>query len=1244
MSTENTHTEPEISDVNIAQMIQQAVQLHNAGQLEQAEAIYIQVLTIDPDNSDALNLAGVIGYQIQNYSVGEELIKRAISINSNVPHYYNNLGIIFRAQNKFDEAIFCYQEALALNSDYAEANNNLGIIYQMQGKFEEATVYFQTALELQPNYVDAFYNLGAIYRQQNKLSQAMECYQQVIRLMPDNVNAHLYLANLLVQTDNLPQAVQHYQQAIKLKPDFVEAYYNLGTTLTELQRYKEATECFEQAIVLNPEFPEVYNNLGNVLKKQSKLSEAVENYQKALALNPGLVEIYNNLGTVCIQQKTYSKAVEHLQQAVALKSDYFEAHDNLAFAYRQLNRFEESMAASRKALEINPNFLEGLNNFGGLLTELHQLEEAVNCYQKALSIKPDFAEAHFGLSFALLKQGKLSEGFSEAEWRFQTIVNDNYTALQKPRWDGSPLEGKTLLVHWEQGFGDSVQFVRYLPYIQGGKVILACQFALEKLLSNVTGADRVIPNLLQHEPDIEYDTWVSLISLPYVLGTTLENIPNQVPYLTIDPDKVAYWQTRFSAQQLNVGIAWSGNPIHQRDRTRSCLLQDFMRLAEIEGVQFYSLQKGEAANEAVNTPFPLISLSDELQDFSDTAAVISCLDLVISVDTVVTHLAGALAKPVWVLLSKGSDWRWLEDREDSPWYPTMRLFRQPEFGDWQTVLTQMRGALAEIVAVQQNNPERLLNQAITLHQAGQFAAAEVLYQRILTLQPDHPHALHLLGAMAAQYTHYEKAIKLIQKAIAIDDSQAIFYGNLASVLKETGELTAAIEHYQTALNLAPEYADVYSNLGNLYSEIGEFEQAIEAHQQALKLAPQNAQIHSNVLYALNYMPNYDRAAIFAEHQTFNQQHALVTQSPIKDTNANRKLRIGYLSPDLRYHSVAYLIQPILANHDHSKFEIICYYTWLQEDSLTQHLKQYMDQWITCFELSDEALADRIRADQIDILVDLSGHMADNRLRVFAQKPAPVQMTFLGYPNTTGLTAIDYHITDNYFDPPEFDQFHSEKPIRLPHSYYSYHPIVETPQINALPALTKGHLTFGCFNNFAKINANMIALWIKLLQAMPEAKLVVKTKTLKDKIIQQQFKNKFIKCGITPDRLILGYLPSTEETLAAYRQIDVALDTFPYNGATTTCQALWMGVPVVTLAGETHVSRAGLSILSTLKLSEWITYDIESYLKFCVKLSTNWAYLQHLRATLRETMLNSPLMNGKLQATALEEIYQQAFFE
>ena len=1244
MSTENFPTDSNASELNINQLMQQAVQLHNAGQLEQAEALYIQVLSIDPNHSDALNLAGVIGYQIKNYPIGEELIKRAININPNVPHYYNNLGIIFRAQDKFGEAIFCYQQALALNPNYAEANNNLGTVYQAQKKFDEAILYFQTAIELQPNYIDAFYNLATIYRQQGKRKQAIENYTHVIRLAPNTANAHLYLANLLTQTGELTLAVQHYQTLIELQPDLVDAYYNLGTTFIDLHRYKEATECFQKAIELNPNSAEAYNNLGNVLKKQNRLKEAISHYQKALEINPKLVEVHNNLGTVRMQQKLYTTAVEHLQQAVALKPDYFEAHDNLACAYRQLNRFDEAIAAHRRALDINPNFLEGLNNCGGLLSEINQLEEATDYYQKALALKPNFAEAHFGLSFILLKQGKLSEGFAEAEWRFQTIVNDNYTALQKPRWKGEPLEGKTLLVHWEQGFGDSIQFVRYLPYIQGGKVILACQFALEKLLNNVAGADQVIPNLLQHEPEVEYDTWVSLMSLPHVLNTTLETIPNQVPYLASNPDKIAYWQTRFSSQTFNVGIAWSGNPQHQRDRSRSCALQEFSELAGIEQVQFYSLQKGDAANEAVNSPFPIISLSNELQDFTDTAAVISCLDLVIAVDTVVAHLAGALAKPVWVVLSHGSDWRWLEDKTDSPWYPTMRLFRQSEPGNWHSAFLHIKEALANEVEAHQNNPERLLNQAIELHQAGQFAQAETLYQRILSLQPNHPHALHLLGAMAAQHTHYEKAIALIQQAIAVDNNQPIFYGNLASVLKETGQLTTAIEHYQRALTLAPDYADAYSNLGNLYSDIGEFDKAIDMHRQALKLAPQNAQIHSNLLYALNYMPHYDRAAIFVEHQQFNQQQAVAfaTESPSRNAAPNHKLRIGYVSPDLRYHSVAYLFQPVLANHDRSKFEIICYYTGLQQDTITQYLKQFADQWVDCFELVDQALADRIREDKIDILVDLSGHMADNRLLVFARKPAPVQMTFLGYPNTTGLTAIDYHITDNYFDPPEFDAFHSEQPIRLPHSYYTYHPIVETSQVNALPALTKGHLTFGCFNNFAKINADMIALWVKLLQAMPEAQLVVKTKVLQDEVIQQRFKNEFIKYGIAPDRLILGYLPSTEETLAAYRQIDVALDTFPYNGATTTLQALWMGVPVITLAGQTHVSRAGLSILSTLKLSEWITYNPEDYLKFCTKLSNNWAYLQHLRATLRDSLLNSPLMDGKAQAVALEEIYQQVF--
>lgn len=539
------------------------------------------------------------------------------------------------------------------------------------------------------------------------------------------------------------------------------------------------------------------------------------------------------------------------------------------------------------------------------------------------------------------------------------------------------------------------------------------------------------------------------------------------------------------------------------------------------------------------------------------------------------------------------------------------------------------------------------NLGVVYQKQGQLLEAVASFQQALALNSNYLAAHHNLGVTLRKLDRLEEAFACFQRVLALNPQDDQAHHELGNIFDAQCQFESAITSFERALALNPQAIEAYLNLGNTYKNQGLIAQAIANYQQALEINPHYANAHHNRLFVLNYSLEYDQAAVFAAHQTFNKQLAkplaAIIPPHLNDPAPLRRLKIGYVSPDFREHSVAFFIAPIFQHHDHQQFEIIAYYNYEESDQITAQLQEEADQWVNCVNLSDEALVKKIRGDQIDILVDLAGHTAHNRLLVFASKPAPVQVTYLGYPNTTGLTTMDYRITDHYTEPMGTgDAFFTEQAVRMPHSYFCYAPLVEeTPLCHDLAVDRHGYLTFGSFNNFSKINAQVISLWAELLQAIPTAQLLIKNKSLIALSVQQSLLEQFAGFGIEPQRLKLSaYKFSRHEHLTQYHAVDIGLDTFPYNGATTTCEALWMGVPVVTLVGERHAARMGLSILSAVGLTELVAYTPTEYIDICVKLASNWDYLRQLRQTMRERMQTSSLMDGENFTRQLEAAYRE----
>lgn len=618
---------------NLAETYRRGFAAHQAGRLSEAEQAYRDVLALEPDHADALHLLGVVAHQVGRDDIAAEHIERAIARSPRRPEFHNNLGLVFNRLGRSAEAEARLLAALRLKPKYPDALNNLGIALAAQGRHDEAAATYRRALKLQANYPDACNNLGLAYW---ALGRAGE-------------------------------AEARFRAALTLRPDFAEAHGNLGIVLAAQGRASEAEASYRAALRLKPEYRDALNNLGVLLSDLGRWTEAEDYLREAVRLSPDLAEGYRNLGAV----------LTHLKRAV------------------------EAEPMLRVAARMAPESPEAHFNLGAALHDLRRLGEADCAYLEALRLKPDFADAHNNRAYSLLLAGRYAEGWREYEWRWRTsAMAGGRREFDAPRWLGEPLEGRVLLLHAEQGLGDTLQFCRYARLITGAsRIVLEVQAPLVRLLRSLPGDMEIVA---QGEPLPQFDLHCPLMSLPLALEATAPDIPGDTPYLWADPVEAARWRERLAGfGGPRVGLVWAGNPhtgfarFAAVDARRSMALAEMAPLAQVAGVQWVSLQTGAAAAQAQMPPngMTLADFSGELKDFADTAALIEALDMVISVDTAVAHLAGAMGKPVWMLNRYDSCWRWLLNLETNAWYPTMRIFRQPAPGDWASVLRRVANAL-----------------------------------------------------------------------------------------------------------------------------------------------------------------------------------------------------------------------------------------------------------------------------------------------------------------------------------------------------------------------------------------------------------------------------------------------------------------------------------------------------------------------------------------------------------------------
>ncbi len=571
-----------------------------------------------------------------------------------------------------------------------------------------------------------------------------------------------------------------------------------------------------------------------------------------------------------------------------------------------------------------------------------------------------------------------------------------------------------------------------------------------------------------------------------------------------------------------------------------------------------------------------------------------------------------------------------------------------------------------------------LKEALSLYDEGKLEKSELLLNHILEKDSENVKALFTLGLIKFSLKEYNRAFEYLDKAYNISNDDIIkiqlavvlhrlgkyskaqilyeeilnnqpenisILNNLCAIKLLFGKLTEAKILAEKTIRLKPNYIDPYINLGNILKDSGNIKDAVKYYREALKIDPQNKVALSNLLLAIHYSTN-SKKQIYQKHLEWEANTIPNKERIIKHNfSVDRKINVGYISGDFKKHSVSYFIEPILANHNKNEFNIFCYSDVINPDPVTIKLKSYATTWHATNHLNNKDLITLIRNENIDILVDLAGHTASKRLKIFSDGSAPIQITYCGYPDTTGLKNMDFRITDEIADPSDSDQYYTEKLIKMKKCFLCYWPAKNTPKIEATPAIKNGHITFGSFNHLSKLSDETIELWSNILLKVKNSSIILKAKQFSDEQVKETIIGKFVKHGVKDCNInLISHVSSHNEHLACYNQIDIALDPFPYNGTTTTCEALWMGVPVITLYGYNHAGRVGGSLLINIGLKSLVTHDHETYIKTAIFLSDNINRLNGFRMGLRQSVINSSLCDAKGFTMELEEIYKNIIKE
>jgi tetratricopeptide (TPR) repeat protein len=835
------------------------------------------------------------GLRLINSGQAEEalpLLRRAVALNPQSPDYHHNLGVAYAHRNRLDEAIAEFREALRLKPEGTSALSNMGLALAHQGKIDEAAAAFLECLRLEPNAVEARHRL----------------------------------ANVLRNARRAAEAIPHLEEAVKLRPESAELHHSFGLALADAGKSEEAIAQYREALRIQPKYADALNNLGIVLQNIGQSEEAVACYRKALRIRPHSSETYNNLGVALAARELHEDAIMAYRSALQLAPKSAAAYSNLGNAFRQVGLVDDAIVALEQALQLNPTYAEGHNNKAVALVQAGDQAAAVACYDRALKLKPDYADAYLNRALARLLLDDYEGGLEDYEWRWKR-PGRAMPKWGRPAWDGDDPVGRTILLWGEQGLGDTLQYCRYARLLakRGATPLLCVPELLVRLLRTMPGVAKVESSSERLPP---FSAHAPLMGMPRLFKMrSLDEAPAPVPYLSADPDVAAACRERVRAgADLVVGVVWRGNPKYAGDKIRSAAPELFAPLAGIAGARVVSLMK-EATDEERAAAQAADIGATAWTDFAEAAAAFVNLDLVISVDTAAAHLAGALALPVWIALPSAPDMRWGLGRDDSPWYPTARLFRQERRADFAPVFARIvdelgllvrrglrprqsvgKSALAEslqarglallgegrkeeavtylrdAVRLKPKSPAMRLNLGVAFAQIRKLDDALREFRKNVELDPDSALGHANLGLAYIQANRHAEAIDVLEKAARLDAGSADVFNHLGIALAQLGRDEEAAGAYARAIEIRPGYHAPHTNLGNLLRSQGKLEAALACYEEALRLCPTEPDIYNNRAIAYDSMRETERALA-------DYDHALALDPAHAETRFNRALAL-----------------------------------------------------------------------------------------------------------------------------------------------------------------------------------------------------------------------------------------------------------------------------------------------------------------------------------------------------------------
>lgn len=1263
--------------------------LLSAGKHPESVACFQQLTEITPKDPVAYYMLGHAHLAAHDDNAAMDAFLHAIQLKPDYAEAFCALGNIHNAQARYDNAIHFYRNAIECVPQFLVAHNNLGTCYQHIGNNVLAEQSFLDAIEIEPDYALAHFNLGVTYEKSNQPTLAQKHYLEALRSQPDYCDAINNLGNIERALGHPLEAEGYYRKAIELNPQYMNAYSNLGNVLMDTQKVEEAEVAYQTAIALNPDYDDAYYNLGILLHKKDNIEDATVAYQKAIALNPQHYKAYNNLGNIMREMGDIDAAIQHYQQALQFAPDFDGALSNILFCFthdphKTISEMIEAHKAFRDRYETpwlaqwpdhshlkNPvkvlrvGFVSGdlrnhaVSNFlEPVLKELQLYQDFKyvaysNCNEEDFvtqRLKPLF---HLWRNISALTHEALCNQIQQDQIDIlidlsgHTALHRLLTFARKPApiqmsWFGYPgtsgltamdyyLSDNTILPEgrFDNQFTEKIlrlpACVPFRPYDQApelnalpalsegvftfgsfnriskisrGVVETWCQ-----LMQRVPNSRLVlggVPKQIKSLPMMEWFKQAGIHEDRLLIAprTDMANYLKQHHQVDLCLDTFPYNGGTTSWHALWMGVptlTLTGNMLPSRV---GCAIQGYM------GLHAFITESQEAFVEAgVYWSQHLHELNDirlsMRQRFANSPA---------QLENVTSGFVKGLRK-AWQ--------RWCDDLPAisfSVEADTPESFKHPS--------AETEQALVE------------------LFDAKRYQALETLAKELVKQYPNWSNGWKVLTDV--QVILEKDAREAAMRSVELNRHDPKEHCYCGIVLKKLGDLKGAARFFQNAIELNPDYAEAYNNLGIVRKDLGEIEAAVACFQRALEIQPGYQECFSNYLFCISHAEGLDSQVLYEQHALFSQYYeaplSAQQQAHLNKRDPQRNLRIGFVSADFRDHSLAYFLEPLM--QELAKFgelSLIAYSNSDLQDSTTLNLRKLFKYWNDVASMNDEALATKIREDQIDILIDLSGHTSGNRLLTFARKPAPVQISWLGYLCTTGLAAMDYYFADAFMLPPgQFDHQFSEKIIQLP-ANAPFLPSLVAPEVNGLPALEKGYITFACFNRPNKITAAVVSLWAQVLHAVPNAKMLLggmPEDGSYDRMIEW-----FANAGIGRERLSFHPRSFMKNYLTLHHEVDICLDTFPSNGVTTTCHSVWMGVPTIAINGTSLASRGAMAVMQHMQLDNFVADTHEDFVAKAVYWANHLDELAEIRASMRTRFEASPLGHPEKIAGSLLQAFR-----